>query len=278
MKVKNPYAIYVNCDGAMDYDSKNHGGVGIVIQFPDDLQLDNIVYSIGKYAGVNIERIELEGLIQAMSKVIDLYNKMGYVLRNVKQIIFVTDRFGLSEDERTSVYKINQWRADKWKSFDGKPIKNHELLDKLDKTRRKLQHLSHARVSIEYRPRKQNKGADKLAKAAKKEGLINNSLAKKLEKIGRRKFEGAEIKYNILKPNHEIHVHVFRKDPVQEEWEVWCEICSGDNLGQKLKLYADDELAAKLQRGNEYLIRVKEVNRYFLRIFRAVKKIKKLST
>ena len=29
----NPYALYIKCDGAMDYDSKNPGGVGFEIIF-----------------------------------------------------------------------------------------------------------------------------------------------------------------------------------------------------------------------------------------------------
>lgn len=40
----NPYAIYINCDGAMDYDSKNTGGVGYVITFPDFIELETISY------------------------------------------------------------------------------------------------------------------------------------------------------------------------------------------------------------------------------------------
>jgi len=67
----NPYAVYVNCDGAMDYDSKNSGGVGFVITFPDFVPLEPIPISIGRYVGGNIERLELEALIQAMKETID---------------------------------------------------------------------------------------------------------------------------------------------------------------------------------------------------------------
>ena len=33
----NPYAIYVNCDGVMDYTSGNPGGVGFNISFPESV-------------------------------------------------------------------------------------------------------------------------------------------------------------------------------------------------------------------------------------------------
>jgi hypothetical protein len=82
-------------------------------------------------------------------------------------------------------------------------------------------------------------------------------LAKKGEIIEKRKFDGAEVKYSILNVNTELSVHVFRKDPVQAEWEVWVEISDDENKGNKLKIYADDALAAKLQRGNDHVNTVK---------------------
>lgn len=42
----NPYAIYVNCDGAMDYTSGNPGGVGFNITFPESVGLAPIPMSL----------------------------------------------------------------------------------------------------------------------------------------------------------------------------------------------------------------------------------------
>jgi len=272
MNVRNPHALYINCDGAMDYDRINSGGVGFVISFPDTVSLEDIPISIGKYTGGNIERIEYEALIQAMEYVIQLFDKYKSELKNIRQIIFITDRFALSDSERTNPFKIKAWRQSKWKSHEGKPIKNHELLDKLDKIRGKLSSKTYARVNIEYRPRKQNKVADKLAKAGKKEGLLDSSLSKKGEKIGKRLFTGGEIKYVKLKPKQDLFISIFRKDPVQDEWEVWCEICEGENLGEKLKIYADDKLAAKLKRGNKFLVKIKTVFTYHIKIYSQIRK------
>lgn len=266
--------MYIYCDGAMDYDSKNTGGVGFYITFPESAQREPIPITIGTYTGGNIERIEIEALIQAIKEVINLFKKDGKELRNINQITFITDRFGLSDSEKTNPYKLKTLRSQKWKTAEGKPIKNHKLLDELDKTRKKLADLAHARVNIEYRPRKQNKVADKLAKKGKSNRLTIDKLAKKGEKIGKRKFSGAEIDYSKLSNNDELHVHVFRKDPVQDEWEIWVEICDGINQGSKFKIYADDILSAKLQRRNEYVIKIKSVLSHHVRIFRTIMKQK----
>ena len=268
----NPYAMYIHCDGAMDYDSKNTGGVGFIIKFPAELQLEDISHSIGRFEGAGIERLEIEALIQAMSEVLKLFKDKPDIVGRIPQIIFITDRFGLRQEQKTNAYAIKKWRSNKWKNHEGKPIKNHKQLDRLDKLRVKLAQVSKSRVNIEYRSRKQNRGADKLAKAGKKEGLVNSSLKIVSDKIGRRKFDGAEIKYVALSKGINIHVNIFRKEPIQDQWEVWAELCDGDYKGQKLKFYVNDILASKINRGNQYILTVKEAFKYHIEIYKKIKK------
>ena len=272
MFIRNPHAVYINCDGAMDYDKNNTGGIGFIISFPDNIPLEEISMSKGRYFGGNIERVEYEALIQAMEYSLDLFEKNKEVLKNIKQIILISDRFALNDEERTSPYRIQALRKNNWKSHEGKPIKNHDLLDKLDKVRKKLAQQTMTRVNIQFRPRKHNKKADKLAKKGKEEGLKNYAIARKGEKIGKRIFDGAEIKYIKLTYRSDIYIHIFRKDPVQDQWEVWAEIYEGENLGEKLKIYVDDALAAKLKRKNFYLIKVKKVFRFHITIYRTINK------
>lgn len=52
---------------------------------------------------------------------------------------------------------------------------------------------------------------------------------------------------------------------------MWAEVCCGERMGQKLKIYADNQLAEKLKRGNEFVIKLKKVNRYFVEIYKAVR-------
>lgn len=277
MQFKNPYAIYVHCDGAMDYGAKGMGGVGFIIQFPESVGIEDISVSIGRYKGANIEVMELEALTQAMLETNKVFQRFSYELRNVSQIIFVTDRFGLADTEkRTNEFLIKQWRSNKWKNFEEKPIKNHEVIDKLDKTRTKLRNSTRCRVQIQYMPRKKNRVADKLAKKGKAEGLVISKLEKTAEKIGRRRFDGAEIPYKVFKEGDEIHIHVFKKEGVQDQWEVWGELCSGVHQGKKLKMYVEDDQAEQLQRGNEFRVKLSHVFRYYFQIENQIEKIDKL--
>jgi ribonuclease HI len=269
----NPHAVYVRCDGAMDYNPEKSGGVGYVVKFPDSVPLEDISFSAGRYVGGNIERLELEALIQAMKSAIEIFQKHNDLLKNIRHIIFVTDRLGLCDSEKTNPYRIRDWRRNQWRNHEGKPIKNHKLLDELDKVRKKLSEQAYSRIEIIYRPRRENKFADKLAKAGKTKLIANEKLSKKGDKIGRRKFQGDEIIYTKLQIKEELHINVYRKDAVQDEWEVWSESCDGLFKGNKIKIYADDKLAAKLQRGNEFIVKVKAVFTHHVRIYRSIKKL-----
>jgi ribonuclease HI len=194
----NPYALYVCCDGAMDYDSKNTGGVGFEIIFPESVGLDSIKVSLGKYEGANIERLELEAILQGMKEVIELFKNNNEQLKNIKNIIFTTDRYGLNDEEKTNPYRIKEWRRNNWHNYEGKAIKNSDLLDKIDKARKKITDNTFCSVEIIYRRRKFNKVADKLAKDGKKQPIIKTNIALKGIKIGRRKYDGIEVDYDHL--------------------------------------------------------------------------------
>ena len=270
----NPYALYVKCDGAMYYDSKNTGGIGLNIEFPDFVDLENIRESLGRYEGANIERLELEALISGMEYVINLYKKESEKLSRINTIIFITDRFRLNDKEGTNPYKIQEWRKNKWCNHEGKAIKNHDLLDKLDKKRKKLSVIALSKIYVEFKPRRQNKVADKLAKAGKQIAILDDSIAVKGLKVGKRKYDGSEIIYNSLNDKEDIHIHVFLKTPVNNQWEISAEICNGTNFGKKLKIYSDDKLAAKLQRRHEYEVRIKKVFSHHIIIFRTINEFK----
>jgi ribonuclease HI len=270
----NPYALYVYCDGAMDYDSKNTGGIGYEIVFPESVDLDNIRESFGRYQGANIERIELEGIISGVEAVIRVFEKEREKLKNINTIIVVTDRFRLNDNEGTNPFRIKDWRKNKWCNHEGKAIKNSDLLDKLDKKRKKLSEIAYSNVRIEYKSRKLNKVADTLAKNGKKKLITDDRIAVKGLKVGKRKFEGIEVIYKSLKEKDEMLVHIFLKSPVNDQWEILVEICNGINIGRKVKIYSDDKLASKLQRRNEYKVKLKTVYSHHVTIFRSIKKLK----
>jgi ribonuclease HI len=270
----NPHAIYVHCDGAMDYDSKCTGGVGYKIEFPDFVDLESIQESIGRYHGANIERVELEAIIQGMEEILRICKNNKEKLRNVKQVIFVTDRFALQDSDRTNPYKVKEWRSNKWHNHEGKPIKNSDLLDKLDKTRKKICESLYCRVEIIFKPRKFNKAVDKLAKKGKSYPIINETIAVKSTKTSKRLFDGNLIDYKLLKDKEEYSIHIYRKEPVLEQWEIFAEIIEGNFSGRKMKIYVDNLIAAKLQRQHKYKVRLKTIYRYHCTIFRTIIEIK----
>lgn len=274
----NPYALYIHCDAAMDYGPKSPGGVGIEIEFPDSITLEPIKFEIGKYISANIERLELEAIIRGMEEVLKLFEYQYDELKNVNAIIITTDRYSLNDNEKTSLFRIKDWRKNNWHNYQRKAIKNSDLLEKLDKTRKKLSDKTHCSVRIEFLPSKFNKAADKLSKKGKKKALTFDSIALKGLKQGKRKFEGEEINYSLLKIKDEFEVHIYKKEPVRDQWEISAEFFEGEFLGKKLKVYTDDELEKKLHRHHIYRVRLKNVFQHHVIIYRTFKEIKNKKT
>ena len=257
-------AVYIRCDAGMDYKPKNPGGLGVVIEFPDFVDLEPAKFEFGKYTGANIERLELEAIIRGMDECIKIFINERERLKSIKRIIIVTDRFGLKDEEKTSPYRIRDWKKNKWKNFEGKSIKNQDLLERLDKMRRRLTASTYCTIDIEYKPRKFNKDANKLSHLGKKKSLEDKSVEVKGTKQGRRKFDGDEIKYSLLKSKQEYIIHIFKKDPVSDQWEIHAELCEGIYEGKKIKIYTDNKLERKLPRNNYYRVRIKNVYRYHM--------------
>lgn len=275
MWIKDHRAIYIHCDGAMMPDRKSSGGIGYVIKFPDEFEFVDIRESEGIFENANIERLEVLALIKGMQGFIFWYEKNNIKLTPVTRIILITDRFDLRDEARTSPYKISEWRRNGGKNHEGKEILNWDLLNSLDKTRTKLHKLTWKSVRIEYSPRKYNKEADRLSKKARKEGTPNKVIAITGHKIGKRKYDGQDVIYGNLKPKDTIDIHVFRKRPIKNQWQINAEITSGTALGRKIQIIADHELQEKLQRGNLYCVKIKTVFTHHIEIYRTIRNYKK---
>lgn len=271
----NPYALYIHCDASMDYGPKSPGGVGIEIEFPDSVSLVPIKLDIGKYISSNIERLELEAIIKGMEEVLRLFESKYDALKNVKTIIITTDRYSLNDNEKTNPFKIKDWRKNNWYNYEGKAIKNSDLLEKLDKTRKKLLDKTYRSVRIEFLPGKFNKAADKLSKIGKKKALTSDSIALKGLKQGKRKLNGEEINYSLLKVKDEYEIHIYKKEPVRDQWEISTEIFKGEFVGKKLKIYTDNELVKKLHRHHIYKVHIKNVYQHHIIIYKTFKEVKK---
>jgi ribonuclease HI len=216
----------------MDYNARNAGGIGLEVVFPDSVNLENIKKSIGRYEGANIERLELDAIVQGMNEVVEVFENHQDSLANIRTITIVTDRYGLNDNDKTSPFKIREWRKNKWHNYEGKAIKNSDLLDKVDKNRNKLREKTFCSVRVVYGRRKFNRTADKLAKAGKQQAVARHDVAPHGMKIGKRRFDDLAVDYGILAEKQELIVHVYKKEPVRDQWEISVEVCEGKLLGK----------------------------------------------
>lgn len=262
MLTDNAIAVYT--DGAMDRDTKQTGGTGYVIKFPDFVDIPDIEESFRR-DGQGIHRLEMIAILEALESLNKWVKKNGELIKNVSGVVIHTDRHSLTE--LLNPWKISGWRRKGWKNHEGKPIKDKDLLDIIDKNRAKLSKMIYGRVEIIYLRRKLNKEADKLSKAGKKgSGKNKIILSKKAQKISKRLFDGEEIKYSDLNVGEYLDVRVYMKDPVQKEFEVIGEVFEGKYFGKKVRIYVSfiDEL--DIHRQHYYRFAIKEVYRHHIRV------------
>jgi ribonuclease HI len=269
----NPDALYIRCDAAMDYDSKNSGGVGFEIIFPDFMEMENISRKLGKYEGANIERLELNAILCGMNELVRLYKNNKDKFKSLKSIVILTDRLGLADDDKTNPYRIRELRKNGWHNHDGKAIKNSNLLDAIDRARTAIYSRTHCVPRIRYQRRKFNKSVDKLAKQGKRLSRKRSDIALKI-KVGKRKYDGGEVNYGSLKDGERYNVRIFKKEPVRDQWEISAEFCEGNFLGKKFKIYSDSTMERRMHRHHRYWIKIKKVLSHHVVIFKTIKEIK----
>ena len=257
------------------YDSKSSGGTGYVIKFPEYLELEDLSDFDGTFTDSNIERLELQGIINGMDGLRHYLKHHEIDLSRTQNIVVITDRFALQDSDRTNAFRIKEWRSKHGKNHEGKEVKNWDLINQLDKTRTKLSNEARKAVSIEYRKRKFNKDADKLSKKGRKNVITDRKIAITGHKVGQRKFDGPEIKHSWFYEKDMFIVYIFRKRLLKNQWEINAEICSKKKRGNKCKIITDYELQEKLQRGNVYKIRIKSVFSFHFTIYRTIKKMNK---
>lgn len=271
--VDNPYAVYVHCDGAMNYDSKNTSGIGIEIVFPDFVDLNTVQIFKGSYENANIERVELEAILQGMVEILRIYRENETKLRNIGGIIITTDRAGLVD--RTNPFQIKKWKRSGWKNYEGKEIKNKDLLNQIDKIRIKINGITKKYPSVEYIRRKKNKQADKLARIGKIQLLGKRSIGKKGIKIAKRMFDGDFVNYDRLENKKCYNIRIYKKETVGNRIEISGEFIDSNFFGRKITIYTHQEMDNRLHRHHIYKIRIKKIFRYYIEIYKTTKEIKK---
>lgn len=260
----NPRAIKIHCDGAMDYDRKQTGGNGFIIEFPDFFELEPITGSI-RNDKQGIHRLEMISLIEAMEELLFFGKKNPMLLQKAEAVELFTDRMRVTDDYLTNPYSIRAWRRAGWKNHEGKAIKDADLLDKIDKTRVKVGQAVRGGVSISWIPERRNRAADKLSKTGKlTETRGRKLIEKKRRYITRRLFDGPIIKYPQLTPNDTLEARLYAWELVGKQYEVCFEIYSGKFREQIVKVYVDEKQKAVIHRGHYYKIIINEIFRYHI--------------
>lgn len=252
----NHQSIQIHCDGAMDYNTKQTGGNGFEISFPDFIDLEIVTKSL-RNDGQGIHRLEMISILESMEELLAILKVNPSLSRQVAGVEIYTDRFSVTDSELINAYRIRGWRRQKWNTHEGKPVKNADLLDKIDKTRLKLAKEVGGSVSVTYKRRKQNKVADKLAKAGKKTTTRGRRLLEKNRRqVTKRIYEGDEVDYSSVKPELIIEVRVYAWELVGKKFEICFEVCAGDFEGGIIKAYVTPEQKSHLHRSHFYIIKI----------------------
>lgn len=265
----DPYAITVCCDGAMDYDKNQTGGNGFFIEFPESVGLDSVSKSF-RNDRQGIYRLEILSILEAMEELIAIDKRLPITISKASGVKIYTDRFSVTDETQLNRFNIARYRKNDWKNDEGKPIKNRDLIERVDKTRTKLETVIKGRVEIFYHREKKNKVADKLSKLGKKTIARGKVIAKKKKlNVSPRMFDGPEIDHALLHPGDYLNINVYKWELVDDQYEIGLEIIDGRYKGMTMKIYVDRQLKNFLHRQHQYSIQIERSYRHHAAISKA---------
>lgn len=151
----DPNAVKIYTDGSA-MPNPGCGGIGIVVVFPDNLEMGDEEVSEGYELSTN-NRMELKAVIRSFEW---LQQNSAY---KFTRAIIITD----SDYVHSNFSNVGYWKQNDWVTKDGKPYENQDLWDAFLKTRAKLS----VRVDITWTKGKQTdvlKRVDQLAKQGAK--------------------------------------------------------------------------------------------------------------
>lgn len=124
----DPNATKIYTDGSARPTNPGNGGVGIIIEFPDTIDMPTVEISEGYSLSTN-NRMELLAVIRAMGWLID--NASTY---KITRAIVITDSDYVHSNHGSTPY----WKKQGWRTSEGKPYENPDLWDLFIKTRAKI--------------------------------------------------------------------------------------------------------------------------------------------
>lgn len=116
----DPNAVKIYTDGSARPTNPGPGGIGLIIEFPDNLELENIEISEGYFESTN-NRMELTAMIKAFEWFI-----VESPIRRLNRLVIITDSEYVLNNYKNIIY----WRDNDWKDQYGKPYENKDLWEK----------------------------------------------------------------------------------------------------------------------------------------------------
>lgn len=134
--VYDPNALKIYTDGSC-MPNPGIGGIGLVIEFPDNLSFDNTEISAGYKDSTN-NRMELLACIRALQWFQDNNHKL-----KLGRLIIITDSSYVYSNYSNAQY----WKDNAWIDSNGKPYENKDLWDTFLKERQKVR--AHSEIKWE---------------------------------------------------------------------------------------------------------------------------------
>lgn len=121
-------AVKIYTDGSARPKNPGKGGIGMVVEFPEEMELENFEISEGYIQSTN-NRMELLACIRALQWI-----RSVMATKKFTRIIIITDSEYVYNCHKNAQY----WKDNDWRDTNGKPYENEDLWDAFLKERHKV--------------------------------------------------------------------------------------------------------------------------------------------
>lgn len=237
--MEDPNALKIYTDGSAFDNPGKRCGWGMVVEFPDNLSMENEEHSKSiEYTTIN--RMELTAVIEAI-----MYAKDKCRELSIQRVIILSD----SDYVTSNHSRASTWRKNDWFNYHGKPIENSDLWKKFLSVMNSVG----VRTEIKWIAGKSSeitKRVDKVAKSAAKSiiktkdsgfngGKISKSISKGVSVLYD-KGEGSAVirvySYKVVKDNLlkvKFEMSTIHKEVVENtKYNAYCEISEDSQISR----------------------------------------------
>lgn len=122
----DPNAVKIYTDGSAK-PNPGKGGIGIIVEYPDNLNLENFEISEGYKSSTN-NRMELKAIVRVFE-----WLQSEIKIHRLTRAIIITDSSYVYSNHQNVQY----WKTNSWRNNEGKPYENADLWDSFLKEKQK---------------------------------------------------------------------------------------------------------------------------------------------